>query len=304
MENFKSLYILKQIIKFIQKKKYLEIIVHNKNLQKKLNISIDTYIKLYNQIEIEIIPDISELDEDDVTNKFILINSECDKPFFHIYFDESHEEVKRNYLNKEDKISKIKVLIDMEVKSLKYLFYCSSAKEIKFIKYNRNDSSDTDYSYMFSGCKNLINLDISKIKTNNVKNMSYMFYNCSSLKNLNLSNFKTDQVTDITKMFSGCRSLETLDLSSFKTDNINNMNYAFHDCISLKELNISNFVFNNSTNVEYLFSNCSKKLKKDIKKKFKNINANAFFNYNGEGLTDYYYLLASSDDSKDSIELS
>ena len=243
LENLKSLYNLKQVIKFIQKKKYLEIIVHNKNLQKKLNISIDTYIKFYNQIEIEIIPDISELEEDDVANKFIKINPECDKPFFHIYFDESHEEVKRNYLNKKDKISKIKVLIDMEVKSLSYLFYYSLAKEIKFIKNNRNYSSDTDYSHMFYECKNLINLDISKLKANNVKDMSCMFYNCSSFKNLNLSNCKTDQVTDISNMFAGCSSLEALDLSNFKTDNINKMDYAFHDCISLKELNISNILY-------------------------------------------------------------
>ena len=42
-KSIKSLYILKYIFSFISKKQKLKIIIYNKNLQKKLDISIKTY---------------------------------------------------------------------------------------------------------------------------------------------------------------------------------------------------------------------------------------------------------------------
>ena len=129
------------------------------------------HIKLFNQIEIEIIPDISKISEDDDKNKFINIKKESDKSFYQIYYNGSNEEIKRNYINIYENISKIKVIIDMEEKSLKELFEnCYNIKEIKFIKFNRRDF--TNYSYMVFNCTNLINLDISKLKTDNVTNMN------------------------------------------------------------------------------------------------------------------------------------
>ena len=193
----------KEVTEFITKRKYLKIFINNKKLQKKLNISIDTYIEYYNnQIEIEIITDMNKLSEDDNKNKFINIKEESDKSFYHIHFNESNEEIKRHYINKNEKISRIKVIIDMEVKSLANLFKdCYNIKEIKFIKFNRTDF--TDYSYMFNNCSALINLDISKLKTDNAKYMSHMFNNCSSLKKINLSNFNTYNVIEIDYMFDG-----------------------------------------------------------------------------------------------------
>ena len=274
LDNIKSLYIFKKVIDFIPKRKYLEVFIRNKKLQKKLNISIDTYIKYYNQIEIEIIPDCEN--EYEYKWDFINIKKESDKSFYHIYFNESNEEIKRNYINKNEKISKIKVIIDMEEKLLSHLFSgCDMVKEIRFIKFNRTDF--TDYSEMFCNCEKLNNLDISKLKTDNIKTMTYMFFNCKNLKNLDLSNFKTDKLRNISYMFFRCSSLKSLDLSNFNTNNVKRMEYSFSDCISLKELNISNFVFNEHNNVEYMFSNCSEELKDKIKNKYKNLAENAFY---------------------------
>ena len=196
--EIKSSYILRKIIKHINERNFLKIINYNKILQKKLNISIDTYIRYFNQIEIEIIADNDKLDEE--TNKFININDENDKQFYNIYLIEVKKEINRNYLYKYESISKIKILIDAEVKSLTELFNdCLCLKEIKFTKFNRIDF--TDFSKMFNYCRNLINLDISKIKTNNIENMKNMFCNCSSLKSLNISNFKTDKVNNMSYMF-------------------------------------------------------------------------------------------------------
>ena len=115
LDNIKSLYILKKIIKDLSNRKYLHLIIHNKNLQTKLNISIDTYIKYYNQIEIEIIPDKNKIHD---VNEFINIINEIDKSFYHIYFNDENKEIKKKYFTKDENVSKIKVLIDMEVKSI------------------------------------------------------------------------------------------------------------------------------------------------------------------------------------------
>ena len=245
LDNIKSIYILKTIIQNLSKRKYLHLIIHNKNLQNKLNISIDTYAKYYNQIEIEIIPDKNKRNK----NEFIYIMDEEDKSFYHIYFNEEKEEIKRNYFTKDEDISKIKILIDMEVKSIKGLFdECYCIKEIKFIKFNRIDFNN--YKSMFYFCLNLINIDIKKLKTNNVEIMDNMFHSCESL--------------------------EKLDLSNFVTDKVKTMRYMFESCSSLKELNISNFKFNKSTDVEYMFNYCSKGLKNEIKNKCPDINDDAF----------------------------
>ena len=249
VDNIKSIYILKTIIQNLSKRRYLHLIIHNKKLQNKLNISIDNYIKYYNQIEIEIIPDKKKMI---CKEEFIRIRDEIDKSFYHIYFNDENKEIERNYLTKDEDVSKIKVLIDMEVKSIEALFSgCYCIKEIKFIKFNRTDFND--FRYMFNDCKYLKYIYIKKLKTNNVENMD--------------------------NMFNSCKSLKKLDLSNFITDKVKSMRYMFKSCSSLKELNISSFKFNKSTDVEYMFSYCPTKLKKEIKNKYKDINYNAFHDY-------------------------
>ena len=42
-----------------------------------------------------------------------------EKEYYHIYFDNSNEEIKRKYLKKNEKVKMIKIIIDYHVKSLK-----------------------------------------------------------------------------------------------------------------------------------------------------------------------------------------
>ena len=79
--------------------------------------------------------------------------------------------MKRNYLTPEDKITKIKISIDYSgIGSLKKLLYdCAIIKRIKFNKFNIKDI--IDFSYMFYNCKFIENIDVSKVKTENVKNL-------------------------------------------------------------------------------------------------------------------------------------
>ena len=80
-------------------------------------------------------------------------------------------------------MTKIKVIIDYQVKSFKELFYwCKCIESINFKKFYRNNI--TDMSWMFNGCSSLKELNLNNFNTNNVTNMSYMFYGCSSFKEI------------------------------------------------------------------------------------------------------------------------
>ena len=111
-ENIKSKYILEKIFNIIQKKKYLEIIKYNKNIQQRLNLNIKNYqeySQTYTPIEIEIIP------IKNTNSKIININNKEDEKYFHIYIDNNKEEIKTPYLTKEDKFSKVRIIIEHQI---------------------------------------------------------------------------------------------------------------------------------------------------------------------------------------------
>ena len=112
------------------KKKSLEIVKYNKRIQNRINLNVKNYkeySETYSSIEIEIIP------TKDKYGKFININ-EDDKLYYHIYFNDNKEEIKNKYeINKKDKVKKIKIIIDYQVKSFKELFsYCICIESINF----------------------------------------------------------------------------------------------------------------------------------------------------------------------------
>ena len=132
----------------------LKIIKCNINIQKRLNININNYkdfSEKFSSIELEIIPIQNEY------GPFINIKEE-DKKYFHIYFNDNKEEIKKTELNKEDKVSKINIVIDYQIKSFEGLFlYCKCMEFINFKKFYRNDI--TNMSYMFSYCSSLKELN-------------------------------------------------------------------------------------------------------------------------------------------------
>ena len=252
LEKIRSEFFLKFLCQHIKDKdNVLRIFKYNKCLQKKLNISINDYKDKYYQTIIEVKPGKTKTNIRE--NVFIRILRNYYNSY-HIYFDNDKNEIKRNYLEYNEKVDKIKIYIDYQVKSFKALFLYCNVEEIKFIKYRRKDI--TDMSLMFYGCHSLINLDISKLNTGNVKYMNLMFRNCKSLKNLNISNFNTEKVEQMNLLFQGCSSLEKLDLTNFNTNNVNNMMGMFSFCSKLKKLDLSKFKTNKVTNMLGLFENC------------------------------------------------
>ena len=128
------------------------------------------------------------------------------RPFYHIYFNDNKEEIKRNDLKEDDNISKIKIIIDYQVKSFYELFdSCECIEYINFKKFYRNNI--INMSSMFFGCHSLNELNLSNFNTNNVTDMSSMFYGCSSLKELNLSNFNTNNLSTMSSILSNCSFL-------------------------------------------------------------------------------------------------
>ena len=118
LKNLKSDYFLQKICDYLQRKKSLEIFKYNKKIQKRLNININNYkeySEIYSSIEIELIP------VKNSNGNFINI-PENEKEYFHIYFDERKDEIKYNMLVDDNKVSRIKIIIDYQVKSFKYLF--------------------------------------------------------------------------------------------------------------------------------------------------------------------------------------
>ena len=126
IENIKSRYILSKIYHNTTIKKKLEIVKYNKRKQNRLNLVVKDY-KEYSEIKIEIIPAKGKY------GRFIYID-ENDKLYYHIYFNDNNEEIKNKYdIKEEDKVKKIKIIIDYQVKSFMKLFFeCECIESINF----------------------------------------------------------------------------------------------------------------------------------------------------------------------------
>ena len=107
LKKIKSNFVLKKINDYLQKIKSLIVFKYNKELQKRLNININDYYD-YSKIEIELIPIKNE------KGRFINI-PEDKKGYYHIYFNESKDEIKTNELAEDNKVSRIKIIINYQI---------------------------------------------------------------------------------------------------------------------------------------------------------------------------------------------
>ena len=139
LEKIKSDYFLQKLYDNMTKKKKLEIVKYNKKIQNRINLSVKNYkeySETFTPIEIEIIPRKKKY------GKFININ-ENDKLYYHIYFNDNKEEIKNKYeIDEQDKVTKIKIIIDYQVKSFKELFFWCECIKYFFNKISRFYSID------------------------------------------------------------------------------------------------------------------------------------------------------------------
>ena len=151
-EMFKGLkcdFFIQKIFAHFERKKLLELIKCNKQLQKMMNININDY-KIYHEmftsIELEMEPN-----KYGAYGEFIRIKDE-DKKYYHIYFNNNiKKEIKRQCVNENEKIKIIKIIIDYPVNSFMNLFKeCELIESIKFTKFNRNNI--TNMNSLFFRC--------------------------------------------------------------------------------------------------------------------------------------------------------
>ena len=131
-KNLKSDYFLQRVFNNLMKKKTIDIIKYNKYIKNKININIKDYkeySEIYSSIEIEIKP------VNNKYGKFINIIKENEK-YYHIYFNDNKEEIKRNYLDEKENITKLKIIIDYQVKSFESLF--SNCECIEYIYFKNS----------------------------------------------------------------------------------------------------------------------------------------------------------------------
>ena len=150
-----------------------------------------------------------------------------------------------------------------------------------------------DCSFMFAGCKKIININLKSFITKDVTDMKYMFSGCTKLKYLDLSSFNTANVTNMAGMFgefnntffnidkynkidvdnmlkdfegklSGCKRLIYVNVSSFDTSNVTNMMFMFGGCLSVINIDLSKFNTKNVTNMMGMFNNCINLIKLDL----------------------------------------
>ena len=167
LKKLKSDYFIQKFFDYIYKRKSLEIIKCNKSMQKRMNININNYkeySEIYSSIEIEIIPIKNKY------GKFINIPSK-DRVYYYIYFNNNKYEINKrndNYIDENEEIKIIKIIIDYQIKS---------------------------FEDLFNGCGCIESINFKKFYRNNITDMSSMFYDCS-VNELNLSNFNTNKVTN------------------------------------------------------------------------------------------------------------
>ena len=177
--------------------------------------------------------------------------------------------------NNLKELNEINSKIYINDKEEKYKKYFIPEKEGEYnikLKFNINL---IDCSFMFAGCKNIININFINFNTSNVKNMEYMFSSCSNLINLDLSKFDTINVENMEGMFgiysikinkeesleeylenNGCKNLKSINLLIFNTKNVKNMNGMFYYCSNLEYLDLSLFDINKDTDIRFMLYKC------------------------------------------------
>ena len=241
-----------------------------KEILKKINIK-----KIYNEFK-KYESEINQKNISTTTNKINIITGEINikhedinKPIQIINSYENKKRMNNEANNSDDwKYENEREIKDVEIKingkAIKFAYTYKFEKEGKYpIEYIFKNNL-TKANYLFYGCNNLTNLDLSKFNTQNVTNMSNMFYGCGSLTNLNLSNFNTQNVTNMDNMFNDCKSLTNLNLSNFNTQNVTNMRSMFYNCNSLRNLDLTNFNTQNVTNMGFMFYDCNSLKKENI----------------------------------------
>ena len=197
---------------------------------------------------------------------------------------------KEIFCSKTENFSKIyypnKVIINgNEQLIVNHTYYFNHTDNFVEIIWNKSINQSI---YMFYGCTNITEIDLSNFDGSKIISMRSMFYNCLSLTSLNFSNFKTTLVEDMDCLFRNCISLISVDLSSFDISRCNDVHSMFYNCSSLLSVNLSNFDTSNVKEIQYMFYGCTSLTSLDISN-FKTSNVQ-YMNYMFYGCENLEYI--------------
>ena len=117
-------------------------------------------------------------------------------------------------------------------------------------------SNATDLSGLFSTCRNIKTLDVSKIDTSKATDVNHMF-NCPSLESIEgLQNLNVSKVTNMSAMFQFGQELTSLNLSSWNTSSVTTMEEMFRSCVKLKSLTLDGWDTSKVTTMKSMFHFC------------------------------------------------
>ena len=165
-----------------------------------------------------------------------------------------------------------------------YNFFQSKDKDkiltISFSDFNEY-KMDLSFISLFSGCINLISVDLSKISLKINQQLNEMFSGCKSLIYVNFNSKNIIPLSTVYKMFYGCSSLTSIDISRLNMSSVTNFEGMFSGCYNLRELNLKNLELKKATNINEMFSNCNSLVKLNLsifnKSKIETMK-NAFYN--------------------------
>ena len=209
---------------------------------------INDFIKEYEKNEIEIIIKIEK--------------EEINKEIYYLDNTNYIENKIKHYHDNLKELNELNIKLYINDKQYKYKKYFKPEKEGEYkikLKFKNNIK---DCSFMFAGCKNIINIDFKNFNSNDIINMRYMFSGCINIKELDLSSFNTENVINMEGMFGRYTNLSSLDLSSLELiKNIDELKEFFKNeiiyfdgCYNLKNLNLpSSFNTHNVTNMMDMF---------------------------------------------------
>ena len=108
----------------------------------------------------------------------------------------------------------------------------------------------------FENLDNLVEIDFSKLETENVKSMAKVLQYCQNLTKVNFDNI-TPNLENISRMFNESYYLLVVHLN-FNTSKVTNMDWMFYYNDELTSLDLSNFDLENLESAEYMFGFCTK----------------------------------------------
>ena len=125
-------------------------------------------------------------------------------------------------------------------------------------KVNNGDGNALTSLYCaWAYCRDLEDLDITGLKTQNLTSMDSTFLQCQKLKELDLSHFDTGKLKTMNSIFNTCYALRKIDLTGWETAIPTTLASTFNECRSLVEIkNIENLNTSNATTFFSTFSNC------------------------------------------------